>query len=251
MKRKNSKPRVAVIGAGNLGSSIVEAIHDKADVIATRRDRRKLEDLKERFPGIRITTDNSEAAGQSDVVILSVKPKAVPEVLEEVDLEDKLLISAAAGISIEELKSETSGRVARIMAGLFVKEEVVFYTAEDPDVEVIDELFGPETVRVDEEVLAGRTFIACDTGLIPKLIQSKVDELEEHGVPKPEALKAYGATLSAIGKRLSQGVSGDEIFEQVTGGSEESFTYGLYEQLKEGGCEEEILKALRRTIDSC
>lgn len=100
--------KISVIGAGNLGISIVEGLlkagYSPEKIWATRRDLTHIEALGK--SGVNITTDNSEAVKNTDIIILSVKPFQVKEVVESIskDLEgEKVLVSTATGISLNEL----------------------------------------------------------------------------------------------------------------------------------------------------
>lgn len=70
---KNRK--IAIIGCGNLGSTIVHGMLDDgfeaANLILTRRNTASLKALADK--GVVITSDNSEAVKSADVVILGCK----------------------------------------------------------------------------------------------------------------------------------------------------------------------------------
>jgi pyrroline-5-carboxylate reductase len=86
----------ALIG-GMLASHVAEPASIFAtDPLATRRDV-----LKSRF-GIQVDECNSKAVRSADLVVLAVKPQAMPAVLAEVGqaLSRKLVVSIAAGVTI-------------------------------------------------------------------------------------------------------------------------------------------------------
>ena len=103
MKGKN-ETRVCVIGAGIIGGAISEAISPYYPVTATRRNIQKVERLAEK--GIRVTSDNSLAAAEADLVIISLKPVQVVPVLKEIAeaARGKTVISFAAAISTDILR---------------------------------------------------------------------------------------------------------------------------------------------------
>ena len=80
--------KIAVIGAGKLGETLVRALLDAKAVrpqriTATTRHketaRRKADAL-----GIRVTTDNAAAVRGADVIIISVKPQGMAEALKSI-----------------------------------------------------------------------------------------------------------------------------------------------------------------------
>lgn len=93
--------KIAVIGAGIIGGAIADALSPYCQVMATRRSKEKLEEIKKK--GIETTQDNVAAATWADVVVVAVKPKQIVPVLQEVTsaIEDKLVISFAAAISLD------------------------------------------------------------------------------------------------------------------------------------------------------
>lgn len=102
----SSKNKIAVIGAGKLGETLIRALLDAkivepAEIVATARHAETV-DRQARQYGIRATTDNAEAAGQADIVILSVKPQVMSEALgsiEKVVKPSQLVISTAASVT--------------------------------------------------------------------------------------------------------------------------------------------------------
>lgn len=104
--------RVSFIGAGTMGEAIMRGLLQRGVVqarhvvaSAPRPERRAY--LVESY-GVRTVPDNGEAARDSDVVILCVKPQTVPKVLPELrEVLDtrQLVISIAAGVSLQTLES--------------------------------------------------------------------------------------------------------------------------------------------------
>jgi len=103
--------RIAIIGCGNLGRSILKGLIDdqefpNSNVIATKRDLSTLDDLIE-F-GVEFTSDNVEAIKGSEIILVALKPHNILDVLAEIkehlDPEKHILVSLATGISIEQIQ---------------------------------------------------------------------------------------------------------------------------------------------------
>jgi pyrroline-5-carboxylate reductase len=98
---------IAFIGSGTMGGAIIHALvtKDKVSpdqVIASEPLIERREELRARY-GVRVTADNAAAASEADIVVLSVKPQVLPEVMPE--LHDKvkaeaLVFSIVAGMPI-------------------------------------------------------------------------------------------------------------------------------------------------------
>ena len=116
--------RIAVIGAGNMGSALLRGILAsdwgvRKNVVASHPNRRKAAALGREL-GIRVLTSNRDAALAADVIILAVKPQILKSVLAEIrgaELRSKLLISIAAGFPTDRIESALEGDypVIRVM----------------------------------------------------------------------------------------------------------------------------------------
>lgn len=102
---------VSFIGAGNMASAIVNGIV-KAGLLPAENILlcARTEESFRKFPhpGIRTTHDIGTAVSESDVIVFSVKPQSMKEVLPQVataDLVGKLFISIAAGVTISTFES--------------------------------------------------------------------------------------------------------------------------------------------------
>jgi pyrroline-5-carboxylate reductase len=97
--------KVGIIGAGKIGGSLVARLSATNDFDLMVSDVHE-EQLK-RFAdvyGVRATTSNREAAGESDLLIMAVKPWDVGAVLDgispEIKGKEKAVVSVAAGVPI-------------------------------------------------------------------------------------------------------------------------------------------------------
>ena len=103
--------KVGFIGCGNMGSSMVggliksEAFKPK-DIFVSTKTESSAVNMKNKF-NINASTDNKEVVKNSNIIILSIKPHMFEEIIKEIKeelTEDKLIISVAAGITIEKLE---------------------------------------------------------------------------------------------------------------------------------------------------
>jgi pyrroline-5-carboxylate reductase len=107
---KNKK--IAFIGPGMMAQAMIAGMLRKElapaqNLLAAGPRSERGEELKERY-GIQPFTDNAEAAGQADVVVLSVKPQRLDKVLEGLKggvKPEALVLSIVAGAPIEKISS--------------------------------------------------------------------------------------------------------------------------------------------------
>ena len=106
--------KIAIIGAGNMGGALARglaqgSIIPTSNIYVSNPSTAKLMALKERFPEINITTDNSSAARVADIVVLAVKPWKVAEVIAEIkphlDYTRQAVASMVGGLGITELSA--------------------------------------------------------------------------------------------------------------------------------------------------
>jgi pyrroline-5-carboxylate reductase len=105
MSSNFSDKKLAVLGAGKLGGILLRAylkqsLFVSGSVIATVKHAERAAALAKQL-GTAVTTDNREAVKGADIILLTVKPQAVAEVLQEIAPEigaGTLLVSVAASV---------------------------------------------------------------------------------------------------------------------------------------------------------
>lgn len=99
--------KVAIIGAGNVGSAIAQATSEAGhDVTVAARTSEKFEDLTKKVEGALTTTSTTEAVQGADIVALAVPFGEVESVVREIadDVSGKIVIDAT-----NPLKADYSG----------------------------------------------------------------------------------------------------------------------------------------------
>jgi pyrroline-5-carboxylate reductase len=105
MSPKLSDKKLVLLGAGKLGGILLRAylkqgLFGSNRVIATVKHAERAAALTTEL-GIAVTTDNREAVKGADIVLLTIKPQTVAEVLQEIAPEigaDTLVVSVAASV---------------------------------------------------------------------------------------------------------------------------------------------------------
>jgi len=199
--------KIAVIGAGIIGGAIADALSPYCQVMATRRSKEKLEEIKKK--GIETTQDNVAAATWADVVVVAVKPKQIVPVLQEITsaIEDKLVISFAAAISLDIMRRVAPrSRFIRAMtniAAIVRKGYTVYaYGGEvlQKDIALAEAIFANlgEARAVDEQFLDVLTAMSgSGPAYIYTVVESMIYGALRMGLPRDLALQA--AAHTAIG----------------------------------------------------
>src|SRR5262245_46217404 len=114
--------KIGFIGAGQMATALAQGfvranILPAAKLAASDAYAAATDKLAKDLPGLKVAT-NAQVAEASDVVILAVKPQVMPAVYQDLagKLANKLVISIAAGISLEKLTAGLkTTRVVRVM----------------------------------------------------------------------------------------------------------------------------------------
>jgi pyrroline-5-carboxylate reductase len=109
------KPTVAILGAGSMGETFSLGLlragwAASALAIADRRNERLRE--VEFLTGITATLDAKQAVAGKRVIVVAVKPKDVPGLLEEIGetlATDQVIVSIAAGVTIDSYEKALPG----------------------------------------------------------------------------------------------------------------------------------------------
>ncbi|HEX2108748.1 MAG TPA: pyrroline-5-carboxylate reductase [Rubrobacteraceae bacterium] len=117
--------KVGIIGAGKIGGSLVQRLSASGDFALTISDVHieRLERFAEGY-GARITPSNKEAAGESDLIIVAVKPWDVVTILNQIspvlEGEEKVVVSVAAGVPISMIAARLpeGAAVLRVMPNM-------------------------------------------------------------------------------------------------------------------------------------
>ncbi|WOF16765.1 pyrroline-5-carboxylate reductase [Methanoplanus sp. FWC-SCC4] len=186
--------KTGVIGTGSMGGMLVRKfieseISKPEMIIAGNRTEEKLR-LLAKETGINAAKNNIEVVENSDVIFLCVKPLEVKGVLAEIKEvlnEDKILVSVAADVSLENLSEWSNARIVRAIPSITseVLKGVTLLSfgerAAPADKELILSMFGAigKAVEAEEKDFEILTIL---TSCAPAFIASILKELSKSAV---------------------------------------------------------------------
>jgi pyrroline-5-carboxylate reductase len=212
--------KIAVLGCGNLGMSIVRGLLDNSypaqNIIATKRNTANLDPLKK--AGVQISSDNHYAVKVSDIIILAVKPHNVEAVLAEIrdvlDTQQQILVSLATGITVAEIERclgksmpivrampNTAADVGESLSCLYAKNCSPKQTDE------IKKLFDSigETLFINEELMEAATILgACGIAYVLRFIRAMIQGGIQVGFDANTATKIVTQTVKGAAELLIQ-----------------------------------------------
>jgi pyrroline-5-carboxylate reductase len=206
--------RIAVIGAGMMGSAIIKSIVKgkyAGKITAVDIAPEKLGDLEKL--GVKVSSDNRLSAAHSDVVFIIVKPGDVEKVLKEIsqEIKGKLLISVAATVPLSFLKKNTPSecKIVRIMPNLGAMVQAAYtayccgenVTVEDKEkVKTLLNMIGA-CDEVDEKYMDAITAVSgSGPGYMSIIIEALTYAGLKVGLPRNIALKCAAQTVMGTGK---------------------------------------------------
>lgn len=207
--------KVGFVGCGNMGSSMVGGLIKsgflKADnIVVSTKTKESAKKLEEQF-GVITTLDSKIVAKEAEVIILAVKPFLYKQIINEIKselTEDKLIITIAAGITINNMEEwiSSDAKVIRTMPNTpaLVGEAM---SAVCPNNNItkdeldycfkIFESFG-ECVQLDEKDFHGFTALCGSSpAYVFMFIEAMADAAVKLGIPRAKAYKM--ASQSVLG----------------------------------------------------
>lgn len=253
--------RIAVIGAGKMGSTLIHAVLERTEiasnrVVATRKQAEPLAKLAE-SEGVVTTTDNLEAVAEADLVLLCVKPQVVGEVLDEIAQAigpRQVVVSIAAGIRTGQIEEHLGAGVPVIRAmpntasliGAGMTAICAGSSATEDHLAVTRKIFDAvgRTAVLDEKYFDAITGLAASG---PAFVYIIIEALAEGGVkvglPRSIATEAAAqACLGAAKMVLETGAHPALLKDDVT--TPAGCTMDGILTLEEGGLRVTLIKAV-------
>jgi pyrroline-5-carboxylate reductase len=181
--------KIAILGGGNLGGAIAEGLIKSQfispnQITVTRRNVDAIHHLK--ALGVTVTSENDMAIKSSDVIIVSLKPYNVKEVLEGIkanfDSSKHILISVVTGLFLKDLAAIVDHGVPIFRAmpntAIAIQESVTCLCqagASEEQVRYVTDLFNQLgiTIPIDEKLMDAATVLgACGIAYALRFIRA-------------------------------------------------------------------------------
>lgn len=253
--------KIGFIGCGNMGSAMVGGLiksgfKSKEDIMISTRTQASADKIKDEFD-IKVTIDNKEVVKNSDILVFAVKPNMYKDVIEDLKEEitkDKLIITIAAGISIDNMEEwlgddskiirtmpNTPALVGEAMSAICVNKNV-----SREELEYTMGMFSSfgECVEIAEKDFHG--FIAlCGSSpaYVFMFIEAMADGAVKLGIPRAKAYKmAAQSVLGSAKMVLDTGKHPGELKDMVC--SPAGTTIDAVVSLEKSGFRNSIIEAI-------
>ncbi len=256
--------KIAIIGAGNLGSAIAEGLIKKSvfsanQLIATRNQLHFIEHLKEK--GIHITANNSEAVREANIIILCVKPYKVKELITELNpvlTSDKILITVVTGLSLKSYEDLVKSplKIFRAMpnTAASVEESLTCICSNTTDKEttrVVQTIFNAigETVFIQEELMNAATVVgACGIAYVLRFMRAMIQGGIEIGFDAQTASKIVNQTVKGAAQLLIEnGLHPEQEIDKVT--TPKGCTIAGLNEMEHQGFSSSLIKGIKTSFE--
>ena len=253
--------KIGFIGCGNMAQAMIGGIIAKGaalpeEIIASRRNKSALEEIKSAY-GICTAVSNAEAAKNSEIIVLSVKPYMYEAVINEIKPfvnESSIIVTVAPGKSLEWLKDRFGfdAKIVRTMPntpalvgeGMTAVVPNEFIGESDLD-RVMDMLgsFG-KTQIVPESTMGAVTAVSGSSpAYVFMFIEAMADAAVAEGMARDAAYKfAAQSVLGSAKMVLDTGKHPGELKDMVC--SPGGTTIAAVRVLEEKGMRSSIMEAM-------
>ncbi len=211
--------KVAIIGCGNIGLSLLQGIIKDdtipaGNITATKRNIHELSYLKEL--GVKLTSDNIKAVDDSELIIIAVKPYNFGNIIKEIkghlDPKKHILISVTAGATLSQIQEDVGislpifRAMPNISASVGKSVSCICHNgAGTKDIEAVKYLFDSmgTTMTIDEELMQSATILgACGIAYVLRFIRAMIQGGIQIGFDAKTASEIVNQTVKGAAELL-------------------------------------------------
>jgi len=257
--------KATIIGAGNIGMALADGlirsnnclIHD---ITLTRRSSTSLAEYNEK--GFAVTTDNSAAIKEGDIIFLCVLPQQLNKVLEEIKpvliAKKQLIVSVVTGVHTEDIRKQLSEEVRVIRAmpntALRVNKSMTCLSAANAtenDIQLVQQIFNTmgTSIIIHEDMMSAATALcACGIAFFLRGIRAAAQGGVEIGFHAQDAIKIAAQTaLGAAELLLQNGTHPEEEIDKVT--SPKGCTIAGLNEMEHQGLSSAMIKGIKTSAN--
>jgi pyrroline-5-carboxylate reductase len=259
------KSKVAIIGCGNIGISILKGLLKENEIpaeniTATRRNIGDLAYLSD--SGVSLLSDNIKAIEQSELIIIAVKPYNIVSVLEELkehlNPDKHIVISVTAGVTINRIQEVIGIRIPvframpNISASVGKSVTCICHSGATPGaVDSVKRLFDiiGTAMTIDEDLMESATILgACGIAYVLRFIRAMIQGGIQIGFDAATASVIVNQTVKGAAELLIQGHQHPEFeIDKVT--TPKGCTIVGLNEMEHNGFSSSLIKGLVASFD--
>lgn len=223
MRRRVGIMKIGVIGTGNMGTILIEALIDgkavsPSSMVITNRTKTKAMLLKDKYKAIRVGENAAAVASQSDLVFICVKPLDVYKILDEINPHlnnRKCIISITSPIDTNQLAAKTISSVIRVIPSITNRAlagvSLITFGNQCSDIwkTKVESLFSKISVPVtiDEKITrVASDIVSCGPAFFSYLLQRFIlAAVKETEIDQETATVMASEMIVGLGELIKQG----------------------------------------------
>ena len=258
--------KIGFIGCGNMGKAMLGTLVkskdiDEHNIIISTKTEKSGRAIKEEYK-VETTLNNIEVAKKSDILFLAVKPHFYKEVIEEIrDIIDnnKIIVSIAAGVTIDKMEEwfdkevkiiktmpNTPALVGEGMSAICYNKNVAKEELEE--VCSLYNLFGKYELLEESDFNAFIALCGSSPAYVFMFIEAMADAAVKLGIPRVKAYKmAEQSILGSAKLALETGKHPGELKDMVC--SPKGTTIEAVIELENKGFRNAVISAMEKCAD--
>jgi len=259
-----NEKRIAIIGGGNLGSSIALGLlkskqYKPEHITVTRRKIELIAELGKK--GLIVHSDNELAIKEADIIIIAVKPKSVDKILTEakpVLTKDKIVISVATGIKLAHMTTIIGNEIPLFRAmpntAISIRESMTCISSSNGSDKQTDEVIDifnhmGKALKIREELMDAATVLAaCGIAFALRFIRAASQGGIEIGFDAATAqMIASQTVLGAAALLIKGGQHPEWEIDKVT--TPAGITIAGLNEMEHQGFSSSLIKGVKTSFD--
>jgi len=256
--------KIAIIGAGNLGTSLVNGLVDsgkfsESNFILSKRKIDSLSSYVEK--GFSVTSNNCEAAEKADIIVLAVLPQKIDAVLKEISTSlngNQLVVSLVTGVRVEEIQKHIGNKIPIVRAmpntAIAIRESMTCISTSEqwkeyiPKVQEIFQQVGESVIINEDQMTSATALCACGIAFFLRAIRAATQGGTEIDFHASDALKMAAQTAKGAAALLLENDSHpeDEI-DKVT--SPKGCTIAGLNEMEHSGFSSSFIKGITTSAE--
>jgi pyrroline-5-carboxylate reductase len=261
----STQQNIAILGSGNIGLSLAKGlvkagIYQPEQITLTRRNITLLSSQAD--TGYIVTSNNSKAVKDADIIVLAVLPQQLNKLLHEIKPalweQRHLLISVVSGVSCQDINKQLGLEVQVVRAmpntAIAIGQSMTCIASDNAsaeNMELVKSMFDTVgvTIQINEELMTSATALcACGIAFFLRSIRAASQGGTEIGFHAHDALKMAAQTAKGAADLLLQLSSHPEQeIDKVT--SPKGCTIAGLNEMEHNGFSSAMIKGIKTSAE--
>lgn len=258
---KNSKSKIAILGAGNIGISLAKGLvqtekYKAKEITLTRRDKSHLSEISKL--GFTVSNKNPSAVASNELIVIAVLPQQLNALLDEikpaVDPKKHLLVSVVSGVNTKDFQHRIGKQVQVVRAmpntAIAIRQSmtcIASSSASKENMSLVKSIFDTVgiTIEIHEDLMTSATALnACGIAFFLRAIRAASQGGVEIGFHAEDALRMAAQTAKGAASLLLANSSHPENeIDKVT--SPKGCTIAGLNEMEHAGFSSAMIKGIK------